>query len=130
MNFFSKITDWVTTPYTIYLLIKDPAIPRSDKIRVIIGLVVIFAYVISPIDVIPDVIPLSGWLDDLIVVPLGFTLMRLFTPGINIEETKNRAQKKVRRILFWVIFSVVAVVLLGLAWLGLLVYLIVRLIAG
>jgi uncharacterized membrane protein YkvA (DUF1232 family) len=130
MSFISRITDWVTTPFTIFLLLKDPEIPRSEKVRAIIGMVVIFAYVISPIDVIPDVIPLSGWLDDLIVVPLGFALVRLLTPGVKVEETRNRAQKKVKRVVFWVIFSLVVFVLLILAWLGFLIYLIVKLITG
>ena len=130
MKVLSRIMDWVTTPYTIYLLLKDPEISRSDKIRAVTGLVVIFAYIISPIDVIPDVVPLSGWLDDLIVVPLGFALMRLLTPGINIEEKKNRAEKGVRRVLFWVIFSLTVLALMILAWLGLLIYIIVRLITG
>jgi uncharacterized membrane protein YkvA (DUF1232 family) len=130
MKVLSRITDWVTTPYTIYLLLKDPEIPRSDKIRAVIGLVVIFAYIISPIDVVPDVVPLSGWLDDLIVVPLGFALLRFLTPGINIEEKKTRAEKGVKRVLFWAVFSLVALALLVLAWLGLLIYIIVRLITG
>ncbi len=130
MKVLSRITDWVTTPYTIYLLLKDPEIPRSDKIRAVIGLVVIFAYIISPIDAVPDVIPLSGWLDDLIVVPLGFALVRLLTPGINIEEKKSRAKKGIKRLLFWAIFSLVVMALLILAWLGLLIYIIVKLITG
>jgi uncharacterized membrane protein YkvA (DUF1232 family) len=130
MNFISRITDWVTTPYSIYLLIKDPEISRSEKIRAAIGMAVIFAYIISPFDVVPDVIPLSGWVDDLIVVPLGFALTRLLTPGINVVEKQQRAQKDVKRIIFWAIFSVLAVVFLVLAWFGLLVYLIIRLITG
>jgi uncharacterized membrane protein YkvA (DUF1232 family) len=130
MKVLSRITDWVTTPYTIYLLLKDPDISRPEKIRAVIGLVVIFAYIISPIDVIPDVVPLSGWLDDLIVVPLGFALVRLLTPGIHVEEKKNRAEKGVKKVLFWAIFSLAVLALLILAWLGLLVYIIVRLIAG
>jgi hypothetical protein len=130
MNFISRITDWVTTPYTIYLLIKDPEISRSEKIRAVIGMVVIFAYIISPFDLVPDVIPLAGWVDDLIVVPVGFALTRLLTPGINVVEKQQRAQKDVKRIIFWAIFSILAVVLLVLAWLGLLIYLIIRLITG
>ena len=130
MKIISRITDWVTTPYTIYLLLKDPEISRSEKWRAGIGLAVIFAYIISPFDVIPDFIPLSGWLDDLAVVPLGLALVRMITPGIKIEEARNRAQTSVKRILRWAVFSLVAAALLGLAWLGLLIYVIVRLIAG
>jgi uncharacterized membrane protein YkvA (DUF1232 family) len=130
MGIISRIIDWVTTPYTIYLIIKDPAVSRSIKLRAIIGLILIFAYVISPIDIIPDFIPLAGWLDDLIIVPLGIALVRKITPGIDVVEKRNRAQSSVRRILFWIIFSLVIAILLGLVWLGLLIYIIVRLITG
>ena len=128
MRIISQIADWVATPYTIYLILKDPAISRSVKLRAVIGLVLIFAYIISPIDIIPDFIPFAGWLDDLIVVPLGLALVRKITPGFDIVEKRNRAQSTVRRILLWTSLSLVVVILLGLLWLGLLVYIIVRLI--
>jgi len=130
MRIISKVTDWVTTPHTIYLILKDPAILRPVKLRAVIVLVLIFAYVISPIDIIPDFIPLSGWLDDLVVGPLGLALARKITPGFDIVEKRNRAQATVRRILLWTILSLLVVTLLGLLWLGLLIYIIVRLITG
>jgi uncharacterized membrane protein YkvA (DUF1232 family) len=130
MRFISQITDWVTTPYTIYLVLKDPAISRSVKWRAVIGLAVILAYVVSPFDIIPDFIPFAGWLDDIIVVPLGLALIRVFTPGIDIVGKRARAQTSVKRIILWTIFSLAVAVLLGLAWLGLLIYFIVRLISG
>ena len=130
MRIISKITDWVTTPYTIYLILKDPAILRPVKLRAVIVLVLIFAYVISPIDIIPDFIPFAGWLDDLIVVPLGLALARKITPGFDIVEKRNRAQATVRWILLWTILSLLVVTLLGLLWLGLLIYTIVRLISS
>ncbi len=130
MGIISQITDWITTPYTIYLILKDPMISRSVKLRAVIGLVLIFAYVISPIDIIPDFIPFAGWLDDLIVVPLGLALVRKITPGFDVVEKRNRVQSTVRQILLWTSLSIVVVILLGLLWLGLLVYIIVRLITG
>jgi uncharacterized membrane protein YkvA (DUF1232 family) len=130
MRFISQITDWVTTPYTIYLILKDPAISRSVKLSAGIGLALIFAYIISPIDIIPDFIPIAGWLDDLVVVPLGLALVRKITPGIDVVERRNRAQASVRRILLWTMLSLVVAILLVLLWLGLLVYIIVRLITG
>ena len=128
MGIISWITDWVTTPYTIYLILKDPAVSRSVKLRAGIGLAIIFAYVISPIDIIPDFIPVAGWIDDLIVVPLGLALLRKITPGVDIMEKRVRAQAKVRRIILWTVLSLVVTTLLGLLWLGLLIYIIVRLV--
>ena len=100
------------------------------KLRAVIGLALIFAYIISPIDIIPDFIPFAGWLDDLIVVPLGLALVRIITPDIDLMEKRNRAQASVRRILLWTTLALSAVVLLGLMWFGLLIYIIVRLITG
>jgi uncharacterized membrane protein YkvA (DUF1232 family) len=130
MRIISQIADWVATPYTIYLILKDPAITRSVKLRTVIGPVLIFAYVISPIDIIPDFIPISGWLDDLVVIPLGLALVRKLTPGVDVVEKREGAQASVRRILLWTVLSLVVAILLGLLWLGLLIYIIVRLITG
>ena len=130
MRIISRIADWVSTPYTIYLILKDPAISRSVKLRAVIGLALIFAYTISPIDIIPDFIPIAGWLDDLVVVTLGLALMREITPGVDVVEKRERAQASVRRMLLWTMLSLMVVILLGLLWLGLLVYIIVRLITG
>jgi uncharacterized membrane protein YkvA (DUF1232 family) len=128
MRIISTIVDWVTTPYTIFLILKDRTISRSVKLRAIIGLVIIFAYVVSPIDIIPDFIPLAGWIDDIVVVPLGLILVRLFTPGMDVAAKKARVEAGVRKIIFWTIFSIATVILLGLAWFGLLIYFIVRLV--
>lgn len=130
MRIISQIADWVATPYTIYLILKDLAISRSVKLRAVIGLALVFAYIISPIDIIPDFIPISGWLDDLVVVPLGLALVRKLTPSIDVVEKRDRAQASVRRILLWTMLSLVVAILLGLLCLGLLVYIIVRLVTG
>jgi uncharacterized membrane protein YkvA (DUF1232 family) len=129
MSIISKITDWVTTPYTIYLVVKDPAVSRTVKLRAVVVLVLVFLYVISPIDIIPDFIPFAGWLDDLIVVPIGLALLRKITPGFDIVERRARVQAGVRRILLWTVLSLVVAVLLGLLWLGLIIYIIVRIIS-
>lgn len=130
MGIISKITDWVTTPYTIYLILKDPIISKAVKLRSVIGLVLIFAYIISPIDIVPDFIPMSGLLDDLVVVPLGLAIMRKIIPDINVLERRERAQASVRRILLRVMVSLVIAFFLVVLWVGLLIYIVVRLITG
>ena len=129
MGAISRITDWVTTPYTICLVLKDPAISWSVKLRAVIGLVLIFAYVISPIDIIPDFVPFAGWLDDLIIIPFGLALVRWFTPGFDIVEKRTKAQASVKRMILWTIISALVVVLIGLFWLGVLIYIIVKLMS-
>ncbi len=59
--------------YAIYLACKDPRLPWY--VRVFAGFVV--AYAFSPIDLIPDFIPILGYLDDLVLVPLGIILVGL-----------------------------------------------------
>ena len=86
----SRIVDWVTTPYAIFLILKDQTISRSVKLHAVIGLALISVYVVSPIDIVPDFIPIAGWLDDLVVIPLGLSLIRIMTPGIDIMEKRER----------------------------------------
>ena len=126
MKIISNIVNWVATPFTIYQILKDPAVSRAVKLRSGIGLAILFVYVISPFDIVPDFIPMAGWLDDLLVVPLGLGLLRKMTPGIDVMEKRKRAEKSVKRILVWTIFSLAAAILLGLAWLGLVVWVIVK----
>lgn len=56
--------------HALYLAARHPEVPWLAK--VVIGLVV--AYALSPIDLVPDFIPVLGWLDDLVLVPLGLWL--------------------------------------------------------
>jgi len=130
MSFLTRIIDWVTTPYTIFLVFKDPAISTGVKWRAALGLAGIFIYIISPIDVIPDFVPFAGWLDDIIIVPLGFALLRLITPGMDIIEKRDTAQKGVRKVVFWTVISLVGAVLVVLAFFGLMIWIVIRLITG
>jgi len=50
----------------LYLAARDPWVPWYAK--------AVAAYAFSPIDLIPDVIPILGYLDDLVIVPLGIWL--------------------------------------------------------
>jgi hypothetical protein len=130
MGFISRIVDWVSTPYTIYLVLKEPTIARFVKVRAIVGVVLIFGYVVSPIDIIPDFIPFVGWLDDLLIVPLGFALLRKFTPGFDVVERRNKVRKGVKRIIFWTILAMGLALLLFLVEFGLVIYVIVKSIKG
>jgi uncharacterized membrane protein YkvA (DUF1232 family) len=60
----------------LWKLFKHPQTPRAAK-WVAIGVV---AYAVSPIDLIPDFIPVLGLLDDLILIPLGVALVVRLTP--------------------------------------------------
>ena len=68
--------------YALYLAYNDPRVPWYA--RAFAACVVGYAF--SPIDLIPDPIPVLGYLDDLILVPLGITLaLRMIPPAVMVE---------------------------------------------
>ena len=69
--------------HALYLAARDPRVPWYAKV-VAIG---VAAYALSPIDLIPDFIPVLGYLDDLIIVPAGIALVvQLIPPAIMAEH--------------------------------------------
>lgn len=52
---------------------ETPAIARVAALGLIL-------YVVSPIDIVPDFIPFLGWVDDLIMIPIGMAIIRLLVP--------------------------------------------------
>ena len=73
--------------YVLYLAIRDPRTPWYAK--AVAGAVV--AYALSPIDLIPDFIPVIGYLDDLIVVPLGIALALKLIPAPVMADCRSQA---------------------------------------
>lgn len=55
------------------------------------------AYALSPIDLIPDFVPILGYLDDLIIVPLGIILAIKLVPQTLMTEFRAQAELKDRR---------------------------------
>jgi uncharacterized membrane protein YkvA (DUF1232 family) len=77
----------------IALAVRDPRVPWYAKA---VGACVV-AYALSPIDLIPDFVPVIGYLDDLVLVPLGLLLMvRLIPPEI-LDEHRVAAAGIVER---------------------------------
>ena len=75
--------------YALYLACKDPRVPWYA--RLLVGGVV--AYAFSPLDLIPDVIPVLGYLDDMVLIPLGIALaLRLIPPHV-LAECRQAAQR-------------------------------------
>ncbi len=80
------------------------------------------AYALSPIDLIPDFIPILGYLDDLVIVPLGILLaIRLIPPEL-MEEFRREARGRVRpasrggAVAVVAVWIVVAALLIWLLW--------------
>jgi uncharacterized membrane protein YkvA (DUF1232 family) len=74
--------------YTLSLACRDPRVPWYVK-AVAAGLV---AFAFSPIDLIPDFIPVLGYLDDLVVIPLGVLFVRRCIPAEVWADCRARAE--------------------------------------
>jgi uncharacterized membrane protein YkvA (DUF1232 family) len=72
----------------LYFAARDPRTPWYAKLLV----AAVVAYAFSPIDLIPDFIPVIGYLDDLVVVPLGLALALKLVPPEVMAECRQRAQ--------------------------------------
>lgn len=111
---YHQIKQWAKTLkkdiVVVWLVAKDERTPVWIKILALITA----AYALSPIDLIPDFIPVLGYLDDIIIVPLGLLLVIKLTPKEIIDDCRMRtsllAERPVNRwvegviILIWLLF--------------------------
>jgi len=75
--------------FALYLAARDPRTPWYAKLLV----ASIVAYAFSPIDLIPDFIPVIGYLDDLILLPLGIILAIKMVPQPVMAECRARSKE-------------------------------------
>jgi uncharacterized membrane protein YkvA (DUF1232 family) len=71
----------------LYLAYRDPRVPLHARIFA----AVVVGYAFSPIDLIPDPIPILGYLDDLILIPLGVALAIRMIPAPALAECREKA---------------------------------------
>ncbi len=76
-----------TQVYALYLAYRHPRTPWYAKAIAL----AVTAHTLSPIDLIPDFIPVLGYLDDLVIVPLGITLVVKLVPPDVMAECRSRA---------------------------------------
>lgn len=97
----------------VSLAIRDPRVPWQAKA---LGALVL-AYAFSPIDLIPDFIPVLGYLDDAILVPIGIWLVLRLIPPAVMEDARRRAadSRSDRRPRSWVGAALVVTAWVGLA---------------
>lgn len=74
--------------YALYLAYRDPRTPWYAKALAL----AVVGYAFSPIDLIPDFIPLLGYLDDLVLLPLGVALVLKLVPPQVMAECRLRAE--------------------------------------
>jgi len=108
--------------YAVYLAYRDPRVPWYA--RVFAACVVGYAF--SPIDLIPDFIPLLGYLDDLLIVPLGIWLVLKMIPPPVMAECRARSKEVIGagKPVNWAAAAVIVAIWLALA--GLAVFLVLQ----
>jgi uncharacterized membrane protein YkvA (DUF1232 family) len=87
-----RLGDWARSikrdTHAVYLAARDPRTPWLAKALALL----IAAYALSPIDLIPDFIPVLGYLDELILLPLGLLLVVRLVPEAVMEEARAAAR--------------------------------------
>jgi uncharacterized membrane protein YkvA (DUF1232 family) len=97
---------------TVYFAARDPQAPMAA--RLLAGLVA--AYALSPIDLIPDFIPVLGYLDDLLIVPLGLLLVLRLMPDDVLTNARAKADTLLAKPRSWLAATCVVVVWLALGF--------------
>lgn len=110
-NLRRRADDLRRETHALYLAYRDPRTPWMA--RLVAGCVV--AYAFSPLDLIPDFVPVLGYLDDLVLVPLGVALaLRLIPPAV-MADCRARARAAADRPRNWAAAAAIVVIWLGLA---------------
>ena len=75
----------------LYLAARDPRVPWYAKALAAL----VAAYALSPVDVIPDFIPVLGYLDDMIILPLGIATVVRLIPGEVMADLRLKAEERI-----------------------------------
>ncbi|MBB4289557.1 uncharacterized membrane protein YkvA (DUF1232 family) [Rhizobium leguminosarum] len=97
MQLISKAKTWAKSLkrdiVALWLAARDARVPWYAK--AVAGAVA--AYALSPVDLIPDFIPVLGYLDDLLIVPLGILLATRLVPAEVMNELRAEAARRIER---------------------------------
>lgn len=101
----------------LYIASKDPMMPKRAKWLIVI----VVAYALSPVDLIPDFIPIIGYLDELLILPLGIYIAVKLIPDdlweqCLIEAENNPIQLPKNRFAAWAIVSCWILVVTGVGY--------------
>ena len=102
----------------LWLAGRDPRVPWHAKAVA----AAVAAYALSPIDLIPDFIPVLGYVDDLIIVPLGILIAVKLVPITLMAEFRAQAMRRIKpasragMVVIVLIWIVMAMLLIWLLW--------------
>lgn len=107
--------------FAIYLAAKDPRTPWIAKVIAVLTV----AYALSPIDLIPDFIPILGYLDDVIIVPAGIALAIQSIPAEVLEDARKNVagsgEESLRRVSSRRSVGYVGAVMIAVVWIVVLI---------
>jgi uncharacterized membrane protein YkvA (DUF1232 family) len=104
--------------HAVYLAVRDPRVPWYAKLAAAF----VAGYALSPIDLIPDFIPVLGLLDDLLIVPLGIALVVKMIPDEIMAEHRVGAEAATTPATRYAAMAVIVVWVLSAASAGYLVF--------
>lgn len=118
MTVLSSINAWARSikrdVVALWIAARDPRVPWYAKVAA--GAVA--AYALSPIDLIPDFIPVLGYLDDVIIVPLGILLAVRLIPSPLMDEFRQEAIRRAGQPKsYWGMAAIAVIWLATAAWL-------------
>jgi uncharacterized membrane protein YkvA (DUF1232 family) len=90
---------------TLFYAFKDTRTPLYAKIAALSSII----YLVSPADIIPDIIPFAGYIDDIVIVPLLIDLSTKLLPAEIRRDAELRARARSKKILWMLIIIVIAV---------------------
>ncbi|MFV1918777.1 DUF1232 domain-containing protein [Sphingomonas sp. MJ1 (PH-R8)] len=98
--------------HAVWLAVRDPRTPLPARL---LGLV-IAAYALSPIDLVPDFVPVLGLIDDALLIPAGLWLIARMVPASLLVEHRAAAEAASRRPVSWAGLAMVVMLWAVLAW--------------
>lgn len=114
-DFKARVKQLKGEVYTLYWACHDPRVPWYAKVLI----AAIVAYAASPIDLVPDFIPVLGYLDDLILIPLGIALALKIIPPEVLQACRQKANRViVSQPQRWVVaFVIISIWVVAIYWL-------------
>jgi uncharacterized membrane protein YkvA (DUF1232 family) len=97
--------------YALYFAVRDPRVAWYAKALA----ACVVAYAFSPIDLIPDPIPVLGYVDDLVLIPLGVLAVRALIPPAILADCREKAGQLSAKPRNWAAAGVIAAIWLLLA---------------
>ena len=97
--------------FALYFACRDSRVPWYAKVMA----ACVVAYAFSPIDLVPDHIPILGYLDDLVLIPLGVLAVRRMVPAAVLSECRAKAETLAEKPKNWLAAAIIVLIWLALA---------------